>query len=206
MKKLPIVVISLVAVLAFAIFSINAASGTYGIGEQVTDFKLKNTDDKDISLASIPNTKGYIIIFTSNHCPFAKAYEDRVIALHKKYAPMGFPVVAINSNDPASYDEDTFENMKAKVKEKGFEFNYLADHTQTVAKAFGAQRTPHVFLVTKKADKMVLEYTGAIDDNSQDVASVTKRYVEDAIANISAGKPVITNTTKAIGCSIKWKE
>ena len=206
MKKTGIIAAILVAIVCFAYVNINAEALNYSVGDQITDFKLKNTEGKDVSLGSIANAKGYIVIFTSNHCPFAKAYEDRILALDKKFAPQGFPVVAINSNDPGSYEEDTFENMKAKVKDKGYTFNYLEDHTQTTAKAFGAQRTPHVFLVVKRGDKLILDYVGAIDDNSQDPASVTKRYVEDAIASIQAGKPVATTSTKAIGCAIKWKE
>jgi glutathione peroxidase-family protein len=178
---------------------------SYNIGDAVADFKVRSTDSKTISLANYASAKGFIIVFTSNHCPFSKAYEDRVIALDKKYASQGFPVIAISPNDPEAYEEDSFANMQAKVKEKGYAFPYCADENQVVSKAFGAARTPHVFVLKKEGDKNVVEYMGAIDDNAQDAAGVTKRYVEDAVNNLLAGKPVVTNTTKAVGCAIKWK-
>lgn len=206
MKRVIIISTIILGIVGFAVFNINAEASGYGVGDPVSDFKLQSVEGKEVSLASIQNAKGYIVVFTSNHCPFAKAYEERIIGLHNKFASQGFPVVAINSNDPSAYEEDNFANMTARAKDKKYPFQYLADHEQTVAKAFGAQRTPHVFIVAKKSEKLVLEYIGAIDDNSQDAASVTKRYVEDAIASIATGKPVVTTNTKAIGCAIKWKE
>jgi peroxiredoxin len=177
----------------------------YGIGDAVADFKLKNVDGKMLSLSSFSSAKGFIIIFTSNHCPFSKAYEERMIALNNKYLSQGFPVIAINPNDPEAYEDDSFINMQARAKERGYTFPYLSDETQNVAKTFGALRTPHVFVLKKENDKNIVHYIGAIDDNAQDPASVTKHYVEDAVSNLLADKPVITTTTKAIGCAIKWK-
>lgn len=182
----------------------NVALG-YNIGDVVADFKLKNINGKMVSLSDFSAAKGFIVVFTSNHCPFSKSYEDRVIALDNKYASQGFPVIAINPNDPDAYEEDSFANMQARAKEKGYTYPYLADDTQTVSKLFGAMRTPQIYVLKKEGGKLILSYLGAIDDNAQDPSGVTKRYVEDAVNNLLAGKPVVTTTTKAVGCAIKWK-
>lgn len=183
-----------------------AAPAGYSIGAVVADFSLKNVDGNTLSLASYKDKKGVIVVFTCNHCPFAKAYEDRIIALDKKYNSLGMPVVAINANDASEYEEDSYENMKKRAREKGYSFPYLHDETQAVAKAFGAMRTPHVFLLRNDGGKFTVQYIGTIDDNYQDAGGVTKRYVEDAANSILAGKPVVVNQTKAIGCAISWKE
>ncbi len=177
----------------------------YGIGDAVADFRLKNVDGRTVSLADFPKAKGAIVVFTCNHCPFSRAYEDRVIALNQRFLSQGFPVIAINPNDPAAYEEDSFENMKARAREKSYSFPYLADETQGVSKAFGATRTPHVVVIKREGDKFTVQYIGTIDDNSQDAGGVTRRYVEDAVNNLMAGKPVGLNTTKSVGCAIKWK-
>lgn len=177
----------------------------YGIGDAVADFKLKNVDGKMISLKDFDSAKGFIVVFISNHCPFSKSYEDRVIGIDKKYAPQGYPVIAINPNDPEAYEEDSFVNMQARAREKGYTYPYLTDNTQAVSKAFGAMRTPHAFVLNKENGKIIVHYIGAIDDNAQDPANVTKHYVADAVNSLLLGKPVVTPTTKAIGCAIKWK-
>ena len=177
----------------------------YNVGDAIADFKLKNVDGKIVSLTDFGSAKGFIVVFTSNHCPFSKSYEDRVIALNTKYASQGFPVIAINPNDPEAYEEDSFVNMQARAKEKGYTYPYLADDSQSVSKLFGAMRTPQIYVLKKEGGKMIVSYLGAIDDNAQDPSGVTKHYVEDAVNNLLAGKPVVTTTTKAVGCAIKWK-
>ncbi len=183
-----------------------ASPAGYAIGAVVADFSLKNVDGNAVSLANYKDKKGVIVVFTCNHCPFAKAYEDRIMALDKKYSSLGMPVVAINANDASEYEEDSFDNMKKRARDKGYSFPYLHDETQAVAKAFGAMRTPHVFMLRNDGGKFTVQYIGTIDDNYQDASGVTKRYVEDAANNILAGKPVVVNQTKAIGCAISWKE
>ena len=178
-----------------------------GIGDQAPDFKLKNVDGKKYALADIKDAdgkapKGYIVTFTCNTCPFAKMYEDRLVALHNRMAPRGWPVVAIQPNDPAVQPGDSFEHMQQRAREKGFPFVYLLDEEQSVYPAYGAVRTPHVFLLD--ADRKV-RYIGAIDDNPQNAGAVKTKYVEEAIAAVEAGKEVEVKTTKAIGCSIKTK-
>lgn len=177
----------------------------YAIGDIITDFKLKSTSGNYVSMADNRSVKGYIVVFTCNHCPFSKAYESRIMALDKKFAPQGYPVIAINPNDPSAYEEDSFENMQAVAKAKGYTFPYLQDESQLTSKAFGVSRTPSVYVVKKEGDKFILQYIGGIDDNTQDASAVTKRYVEDAVNNLLAGRPVVGNFTKTVGCAIKWK-
>lgn len=194
-----------------ALFIITSAFKTadttgYAVGDKAIDFKLKNVDGKLVSLTDYKKVKGYIVIFTCNHCPFAQAYEQRIIDLHKKYAPKGFPVIAINPNDKDRSPEDSYENMITRSKEKKYPFVYLYDETQEIAKAYGATRTPHVYLLNKTAEGNQVAYIGAIDDNSEDASAVKEHYLANAIETLIAGKTIEQNTTKAIGCTIKWKK
>jgi peroxiredoxin len=177
----------------------------YDVGDKVADFKLKNVDGKMISLSDYKNAKGVIVIFDCNTCPYSKAYNERIMALNKKYASQGFPVVAIQPNDPAISPGDSFDEMKKLAEKKGYDFPYLFDETQVVSKTFGATNTPHVFLLAKEGADFKVAYIGAIDDNAKDASAVSKRYVEDAIQAITSGQAVTTQKTKAIGCTIKWK-
>lgn len=177
------------------------------IGDDAVDFSLKNIDGSMISLANYSNDKGIVVIFTCNHCPFSKAYEDRIIDLHNTYSKKGYPVLAINPNDPISVPEDSFDNMKERAKEKGFTFKYVIDETQSIAKHYGATRTPHVYLLKKQSgNTFKIAYIGAIDDNHSDASSVKERYLSNAIESLIADKAPMPETTKAIGCSIKWKK
>ncbi|MEN8696097.1 MAG: thioredoxin family protein [Bacteroidia bacterium] len=170
----------------------------YHVGDTATDFSLKGTDDQMHSLASIDGAKGYIVIFTCNHCPYSVAYEDRIIALQDKYGSE-YPVVAINPNDPVAYPSDNFENMKLRAEEKGFNFLYLFDDGQKVYPQYGATKTPHVFLLDAQR---TVKYIGAIDNSTKE-DGVTKKYLEDAIEALKKGDNPTPATTKAIGCSIK---
>lgn len=127
-------------------------------------------------------------------------YEDRIIALQKEFGPQGYPVVAINPNDPAANAEDSYELMIVRAKEKGFNFPYLFDDGQKVFPKYGAKKTPHVFVLD---DKMTVQYIGAIDDNARDEEAVEDRYVAMAIQALQNGEKVDPAVTKAIGCSIK---
>jgi peroxiredoxin len=191
--------------LAFTAMSFQTANtgGGYRVGDTAMDFSLINVKGKPVSLAGIKNAKGYIVVFTCNHCPYAKAYEQRIIDLHKKYAPMGFSVVAINSNDKDVQPQDSYDNMKKLAKKDKYPFPYLYDETQEVAKAYGATRTPHVYVLDKDR---VVRYIGAIDDNSEDPAMVKEQYVANAVDALLSGKDIKTKETKAIGCGIKWKK
>ncbi len=175
----------------------------YKVGDEAVDFKLKNIDNKMVSLADHKDAKGFIVIFTCNHCPYSKAYEDRIIALDKKYAPLGYPVIAINPNNPEKEPLDSFELMQKRAKEKGFTFPYLFDDGQKIYPQYGATKTPHVFILAKENKKNIVKYIGAIDDNYKSAADISKRYVEAAVDALLAGKDVEVKSTVAIGCSIK---
>ena len=149
------------------------------------------------------DAKGFIVVFTCNHCPFAIAYEDRLIELDKKYKSQGFPVIAINPNNPQKQPDDSFEKMKVRAKEKGFTFPYLFDDGQKIYPQYGATRTPHIFILEKTSKGNIVKYIGAIDDNHQDESAVTKKYVEDAVDALLQKKEIAVKETKAIGCSIK---
>ncbi|MEZ5172315.1 MAG: thioredoxin family protein [Bacteroidia bacterium] len=184
--------------------SFNTQEG-YHVGDIARDFSLKNIDGQMVSLESL-GARGYVVVFTCNHCPFAKKYEERLVKLNNITKPKGYPVVAINPNDVEQYPEDSFENMKIRAAEKGFNFPYLYDESQEIARAYGATKTPHVFLLQKIKGEFVVQYIGAIDDNTDDEAAVKIKYVENAVDALIQGNPIEPSSTKAIGCSIKWKK
>ena len=175
----------------------------YKIGDIAEDFSLKNIDGKMVSLADYKNARGYIITFTCNTCPFAIAYEDRIIALDKKYANKGYPVIAIMPNDTNIKPDDDLSAMKQRAAEKGFTFPYLIDKNQTVYPKYGATKTPHMFVLQKTKKGNVVKYIGAIDNNYKDATAVTTKYVEEAVDALLKGEDVKEKETKAIGCSIK---
>ncbi len=178
----------------------------YKIGDAATDFSLKNVDGKMVSLEDYPDAKGYIIIFTCNHCPYSQAYEDRIIDLNEKYAEKGYPVIAINPNDPEAQPLDSYENMQQRAEEKGFKFPYLIDEGQEIYPQYGATRTPHVYVLQKEKESNIVRYIGAIDNNYEDANDVSEPYLDDAVSALLEGKEVAVQETKAIGCSIKVKK
>ena len=190
-----------------SMFALSAAySQGYSVGDKASTFKLKNVDGKLVSLSDYPNAKGFTVIFTCNHCPYAKAYQDRIIALDKKYKVKGYPVIAVNPNDASVLPEDSYENMIIRAKEKGFTFPYLYDETGDICRKYGATRTPQVYLLEKKGADLIVRYTGAIDDNSQDASKVKAPYLANAIDALLTGGSPEPAFTKAIGCGIKTKE
>lgn len=188
------------------VINIYAIAGGYKIGDSARDFSLKNVDGKMVSMKDMKNAKGFIVVFTCNHCPFAKAYESRIIELDKKYSAKNYPVIAINPNDVSVVPDDSFENMIVRSKDKGYSFPYLYDETQEIASAYGATRTPHLFVLQKVDEKYIVKYIGAIDNNTEEADKADKKYVEEAVDALIAGKNVTTAETKAIGCGIKWKK
>jgi peroxiredoxin len=175
----------------------------YKIGDAATDFNLKNVDGGMVSMKDFDQAKGFVIIFTCNHCPYSKAYEDRIVAIDKKYKNQGYPVIAINPNNPEVNPEDSFENMQIRAKEKGFTFPYLLDRNQKIYPQYGATKTPHVFLLQKEQESNVVKYIGAIDDNYKDAAMVKNHFLDNAIKALISGEEIKEKTTVAIGCSIK---
>jgi len=181
---------------------VSGTSQGYDVGDKATDFNLKNIDGKMVSLKGMKDAKGYIVVFTCNHCPYAVMYEDRLIELHNKYAPQGYPVVAIMPNDVTVKPDDSYENMQVRAKEKGFPFVYLYDEGQKLYPQYGATKTPHVYLLDKD---LTVKYIGAIDDSPKDASEVEDKFLENAIMAVMEGKSPDPSVTKAIGCSIKTK-
>lgn len=177
----------------------------YKVGDKASDFKLENIDGKYVSLSDYKDAKGFIVVFTCNGCPYARAYQDRIIELDKKYKNLGYPVIAINPNDTEIKPEDDLAGMKKRAEEKHYTFPYLKDADYKVFRTYGATRTPHIFVLTRKADDLVVSYIGAIDDNYQDAAAVKEPYLANALDALLAGKEPQTSFTKAIGCTIKQK-
>lgn len=205
MKTLKVIA-SLMLVLIASALTISAdrsAIDGYDIGDIATDFDLMNIDRTMVSLEDFKDAKGFIVIFTCNTCPYAVAYEDRIIALDKKYKEKGYPVIAIMPNNPDTKPGDSFEAMQKRAKVKGFTFPYLLDEGQEIYPQYGATKTPHVFVLEKTTKGNIVQYIGAIDDNYQDETAVEIRYTEDAVDALLQGKKVPETKTRAIGCSIK---
>ena len=171
------------------------------IGARLPDFNLKGVDGKQYSPNTFQSCKILIVMFTCNHCPYVQAYEQRLINLQKNYKDKGVSFVAINANDEINYPEDSFENMVKRAKEKGYNFPYLRDKTQEIAKAFGASFTPEIFLFNKNR---ILQYHGRVDDNWKEPDKVTKQDLKEAIEAILTDKPINLPNTQAIGCTVKW--
>ena len=193
--------------ICFAVFCFFAKGQVTTItpGEIAPDIKLLNIDDKVVSFNGYPSAKGFIVVFTCNTCPYSKAYEQRIIELNNKYASLGFPVIAINPNDPEASPGDSFEKMKERAKSGKYSFPYLYDEGQAITTLYVPKNTPHVFVVNKTAKGNIIEYTGAIDNDTQNTNPGKIKYVEEAIsALLNNKKPAIT-VTKAIGCRISWK-
>jgi peroxiredoxin len=174
-------------------------------GYTAPEIKLKNIDGKTVSFTDYPSVKGFIVAFICNTCPYSKAYEQRVIALNNKFSPLGFPVIAVNPNDPQTSGGDSFADMKTYAKAKGFNFPYLYDEGQSVTSAYGAKSTPHLFILSKNGNTITVEYTGAVDNDTPNTDPSKIKYAEDAVnALLEKRKPAVA-VTRAIGCRIKWK-
>jgi peroxiredoxin len=176
------------------------------IGNSVNDFSLKNTDGKIISLRDYKNAKGFIVIFTCNHCPFAKLYTKRFNDLHDKYSALNVPLLAINSMDTVVYEEEGFLKMQEKSRSENYRFPYLNDAMQTAVKSFKADHTPHAFVIWKEDNQWKIKYSGAIDDNGAEPENVTTPYVVNAVDELLLGKKVTTAETSSIGCAIYYRK
>ena len=171
------------------------------LGDAAPEFSLPGVDGKTVRLADFRDQAAACVIFMCNHCPYVKATIDRLIALQRDYAPQGVQLIGINANETKNYPEDDLPHMIRWAKEQRFNFPYLRDDTQEVARAYGAERTPHIFLFDRQRK---LCYTGAIDDNTQDASKATRHYLREAIDAILANQPVKETETHAVGCTIKW--
>ena len=176
--------------------------GIMQIGEKGPEFEsILGVDGRRYSLDDFDDSKIVVVIFSCNHCPYVVAYEDRMVGIQRDYANKGVTLVAINSNDEAKYPADSYENMVKRAKEREFNFPYLRDESQDVARAYGAERTPEVFVLD--SDR-VLRYHGRIDDNTNDPGSVASHDLRVALDALISGEEVPVPETVAVGCTIKW--
>ena len=164
--------------------------------------KLKNIDGRPVSIHDIAGSKGTLVVFTSNHCPYVKAWEKRIAALANSYGNQGIGVILINANDPTAYPEDAFPEMQTRAKNLGLRVPYVVDDTSNVARAFGASVTPEAFLFAADGK---LAYHGTIDDNRTDPDKVGAHYLGDALAAVAAGHLPKPAETKSLGCGIKFR-
>ena len=171
-------------------------------GDKALPFALPGVDDKRHALTDYADKAAVAVIFSCNHCPYVRAWEDRMVQIQADYASRGAQLIAISANDATKYPDDSFSKMKERAREKGFNFPYLYDETQEIARAYGAQRTPEVFLFDKSR---VLRYHGTIDDNCDAPNDVQAHYLRDALNAVLANRTPPTVETSAVGCTIKWK-
>lgn len=204
MKKLILTIAVLIGgIFIYAFSPTHEAHETLAIGSKapLTDFKMNSTSGENTSLNDIKKSKGTLVVFSCNTCPFVIAWEDRYPELAELSEKNNIGMVLINSNEAKREGDDSIEKMKSHAKEKGYEsISYLVDPSSKLANAFGAKTTPHIFLFDNNWE---LVYEGAIDDNYKSKEEVTAKYLENALNNLSAGKTIDPNDTKAIGCSIK---
>jgi len=171
-------------------------------GATAVSFSLPGVDGNTYSLSDYSDKNAVVVVFTCNHCPWAQAWEDRINQIQVDYGDKGVQVLAINANDSVSHPGDSFEKMKERAAEKGFKIPYLRDDSQETARAYGAERTPEVFLFDSAGK---LQYHGAVDDNGEDPAAVEADYLRDALDAVLAGNSPAVAETPAKGCTIKWK-
>ncbi|MBI2068341.1 MAG: thioredoxin family protein [Deltaproteobacteria bacterium] len=170
-------------------------------GDPAPDFSLVGVDGRIYSLASFKDKKILVVMFTCNHCPYVQAYEGRMITIQKDYADKGVQLIAINSNDTKNYPEDSLEKMIIRSKELHYNFPYLRDETQKIAKAYDAACTPEIFVFD---EKRLLRFHGRIDDNYENPKKATRHYLRDAVLALLSVKAVSHPESHPIGCSIKW--
>ncbi len=174
-------------------------------GKIINDFKLRNTDNSIISLSNFKNAKGFIVVFTCNHCPFAKLYTKRLNALNKKYKPLNVPLLAVNSMDSLLYKEETFDLMQKRAKSEKFNFDYLQDGQQIIGKNFEAKHTPQAYVIWKEKNTWIIKYTGAIDDNGEHPNLATP-YIANAVDELLDNKKVSAPETESYGCRIFYRK
>ena len=171
-------------------------------GTQAPPFSLPGVDGETRSLDSFSDAELLVVVFTCNHCPYAKACEDRLIAIQEDYRKQGVQLVAINPNDADNYPDDSFEKMKERARDKGFNFPCLRDESQAVARAYDAACTPDIFVFDR--DRKLI-YNGRIDDNWQEPQAVTRRDLCEVLDAALGGRTVDFEHVPSMGCSIKWK-
>jgi len=172
------------------------------INDSIIPFNLKGVDGKTYTPEDFKGKKALAVIFWANHCPYVQAWEERIIQLQKEYADRGVQFILVSSNDPAKYPEDGFEAMKERARMKGYPFPYVFDETQEVARAYGAERTPEIFLFDQEGK---LRYHGAPDDNYENPQAVRHHYFREAIEAVLKGQEPGIQETRPVGCTVKWR-
>jgi len=178
-------------------------SFTLELGRDAPGFDLPGVDGINYSLSSFSQAKLLIVVFSCNHCPYVVGSEDRMNAIYNDYAPRGVAMISINSNEIVNHPTDSFEHMIERAGEKGFEFAYVRDESQDVAKAYGALRTPHYYVFD--ADRKLC-YTGRMDDGPRQPGTETTHELRDALDALLAGQQPPEPITNPIGCNVKWKD
>ncbi len=173
------------------------------IGQHGPDFTLPGVDGHTHTLSDLlKSSRAVAVIFSCNHCPYVRAWEDRMKAIQRDYRDKGVIVAAVNANDAVKYPDDDFDHMKQRAEQEGFNFLYLRDETQSVARAYGGTHTPHIFLLDRDG---VLRYRGAIDDNYDNPDAVQQPFLRNALDAVLAGETPEPAVSDAVGCTIKWK-
>ena len=173
--------------------------------KSVNDFALKNIDGKILSLKNYPAAKGFIIVFTCNHCPFAKLYAARLNELNSRFSRFNVPLIAVNSSDTVMFADETIKGMAEMARSKKINFPYLSDASQVVGQNFQADKTPHAFVIWKEQNKWIVKYSGAIDDNGANAKDVKVPFVANALQELLGGKPVSIPNGRSIGCAIHYR-
>lgn len=204
MKNRTIVSI-LLLVLILSGFTVVKELDDSDIGKTIQEFELRNIDNKILKLSDFSAAKGFIIVFTCNHCPFAKLYPQRFNDLNLKYKSLGVPLLAINSMDSVMYEEESFEMMQDKAIKEKFNFPYLYDPLQSVAKMFKAEHTPQAFVIWKEKNVWIIKYQGAIDDNGEH-PELANPYISNAVDELLQGKKVSLPKTQSFGCRIFYRK
>ena len=171
-------------------------------GQKAIDFTLPSTEGKEYKLSDFDRYKYLVIFFTCNHCPYVTGSDEVTRATAEKYIPKGVGFVGINSNSENTYQEDSFENMVARIQKYKFPWIYLYDKDQTIARAYGALRTPHFYVFN---EERILIYTGRGVDSPRDTSRMTVNNLDIALEELTSGKPVSLPLTNPIGCNIKWE-
>ena len=176
------------------------------VGSPVADFRLRGVNNRAVSLADFKGARGFIVVFTCNHCPFAKLYTARLNALNRKYKALGVPLLAINSMDTVVYADESFRDMQLRAQTEQFNFPYLHDARQTVGRNFKAEHTPQTYVIWQEDRQWKIKYSGAVDDNGVEPGQVKNPYVARAVDELLARKPVSTPQTSSFGCAIFFRK
>src|SRR5687767_13608492 len=188
-------------VLSMALLATAAMAEELAVGANAPGFSLVNAIDGETVAFKPGDGKTSVVIFTCNHCPYSKAFEDRIVALGRDYAKKGVVFYAVNPNDDAAYPSESLALMKDRAKAKNFSMPYLKDGDSSVARAYGARVTPHVFVVDGSG---VVRYRGYVDDSAKPEERKTTGLT-DALNSLLNGRDIATTDTRAFGCTIKWK-